>query len=155
MKRCGVLYWIIGCWFTVGLVGCATMKEGAKVVAGTSTKELTEARKTAVVKQFNMNVVECKQKTDEILGKIKTYVYARDALLNLTAIYVSYEDTTPVGIFITAVDQVTTKVEVSSPSTYAKDLIAEKLFAGLEGKDATEKKENKDETGQTDDTKVD
>jgi hypothetical protein len=46
----------------------------------------------------------------------------------MIAIYVSETDTTPVGLFFKEIDKSNTQVEVSSPSTYAKELISEKVF---------------------------
>ena len=72
-----------------------------------------------------------------------SYIYTDDPKKNMLAIYVSEADTTPVGIFLKEMDASNTQIEISSPSTYAKELIAEKLFNLLvteSGKDTNESK---------------
>jgi hypothetical protein len=55
-----------------------------------------------------------------------------DKSKNLIAIYVSEDDTTPVGIFFKVLDNTRTQVSVSSPSKFAQELISGKIFPGLE-----------------------
>lgn len=110
--------------------GCATIKEGAKCAAGVSTRVLEDNRKDAVKKQFNYDYNGCYAKVKEILTASGAYFYAQDK--NMLAIYVSREDTTPVGVFFMEIDAQNTEVEVSSPSTYAKEYISGKIFSGLE-----------------------
>jgi hypothetical protein len=118
------------CLFT--LSGCASVKETAKGIAGVSTKALEDNRGSAITKVFNYNYSACRAKVLEILTDIKAYIYAQNK--DLIAIYVSEEDTTAVGIFFKEIDANNTQVEVSSLSTYAKELISAKLFSGLEGR---------------------
>jgi hypothetical protein len=59
---------------------------------------------------------------------IGAYIYVKDIKKHMIAIYVSETDTTPVGLFFKEIDKSNTQVEVSSPSTYAKELISEKVF---------------------------
>lgn len=120
--------------FMLNCAGCASVTEMAKGLAGISTRALEEARAGAVVKEFNQGYVECYGKTKEALGKIGAYIYAENEAKKMIAIYVSKEDTTPVGLFFTEMDKATTRVEVSSRSTYAKELISEDVFAFLEGR---------------------
>ena len=49
----------------------------------------------------------------------------------MIAVYFSESDTTPIGIFFKEIGANTTQMEVSSPSSYAKELIAERLFSVL------------------------
>lgn len=112
--------------------GCATIKEGAKCFIGVSTKVLEDNRKTAITKTYNYDYFTTYTKTLDSLKKMEAYVYSQGIKKNLIAIYVSEEDTTPVGIFFEEVDKDNTKIEISSPSTYAKELIAKKLFEDLE-----------------------
>jgi hypothetical protein len=49
----------------------------------------------------------------------------------MLALYVSEEDTTPVGVFLTERGKFRTLVEVSSPSTYGKEKIAQTIFDSL------------------------
>jgi len=109
--------------------------EGAKGFAGISTKSLEEGRKGAILKQVNYDYNTCYYKTKEFLiTHTKAYIYAQGLKKHMLAIYVSEEDTTPVGIFFKEIDAANTQIEVSSPSTYAKEFIAGKVFSILEEK---------------------
>lgn len=119
-------------FFTLGLFGCQTLKESGRGIAGVSTKILEDKRNEAIKKTFGYDFAVCQDKTKECLKKIGAYIYSRDAKKQLIAIYVSDQDTTPVGVFFTQVDNANTQVEVSSPSKYAKELISRKLFSYLE-----------------------
>lgn len=112
--------------------GCANLKEAVKGVAGISTNEVEKSRPGAIKKDFNLTYEICYDKVLKILKKIGAYVYAADKSKNLVAIYVSEEDTTCAGIFFTEIGANNTQVEVASPSTYAKELIAGKLFKQME-----------------------
>jgi len=114
------------------MCGCAALSEVAKRFYGVSTRILEDNKETAIVKVFNYDYSQCYGKTLAILKDIKAYVYAKDAEKKLVAVYVSEEDTTPVGIFFTEEDKNKTRIEVSSPSTYARELISDKLFSRLE-----------------------
>jgi hypothetical protein len=50
----------------------------------------------------------------------------------MIAVYVSESDTTPVGVFFKGVDNSNTEISVSSPSLYAKELIAKILSLELD-----------------------
>lgn len=121
--------WVIGYGLLlVSLSGCAGIKETAKGVVGISTKSLEENRKDAIVKAFNYDYFTCYTKTLDTLRHIGAYIYIQDIKSHMIAIYVSEEDTTPVGLFFKDIDAANTQVEVSSPSTYAKEFIAAKIF---------------------------
>jgi hypothetical protein len=124
------------------LPGCSTLKEGTKCVMGVSTKVLEDNRKGAITRTFDYDYHATYNKSMEALKAMEAYVYYKGAAGQLIAVYVSTSDTTPVGVFFKAVDNAHTQVEISSPSTYAKELIAKRLFARLAGlPDPTEKKE--------------
>lgn len=126
-------YWVIGYWLLViGLAGCATVTEGAKGFAGVSTKTLEDSRKDAITKTFNHDYFTCYTKTSDILKRIGAYIYAQDVKKHMFAIYVSGQDTTPVGIFFKEMDAAHTQIEVASPSIHAREFIAARLFAALE-----------------------
>ena len=127
--------------------GCATVTEGVKCVAGVSTKALEDGRKTAIKKTFNFDYITCDTKVREVLKKTGAYIYADKKAQKLIAIYMSESETTPVGIFFTEMGPLNTQVELSSPSTDAKEIESKKIFNFLEGK--TDKLE--DEKGQVDD----
>ena len=111
------------------LGGCASLKEKAKCIAGVSTKDLEIGRTNALVQSFAYDYNTCYNKVREALIKNDAYIYAKKQ--DLIAIYVTAQDTTPVGLFFKKIDAGSTQVEVSSPSTYAKEQIAAKVFAAL------------------------
>ena len=116
------------------LVGCAGVKEKLRGMAGVSTKVLEDNRKDAVSTSVQRDYNTCYLMTKTILDKIKAYIYADDTRKRLIAIYVSEKDTTPVGIFFKESGSNATQIDVSSPSAFAKNLIAGELFPALEGK---------------------
>jgi len=73
------------------------------------------------------------KKIIDVLKKEGAYVYRDDLSRNLIALYLSETDTTPVGVFLTEVDKGNTRIEVSSPSTYGKEVIADIIFSSLSG----------------------
>ncbi len=107
--------------------GCATVIEGTKGVLGVSTKILEEGRKDAITKTYNYSYDECRQKVIARLARYGCYIYARDEKEKMLAIYISETDTTPVGIFFKVVDSEHTQIQVSSPSTFGKELIAARI----------------------------
>jgi hypothetical protein len=125
------------------------MKEGIKCVRGVSTKVLEDGRKEAIKKTFDFDYATCDSKVREILKKAGVYIYADDKTEKLIAIYTSASDTTPVGIFFEVMGSNSTQVEISSPSTDAKEQLSKRIFNFLEGKpEATEEeKGNSDAKG--------
>ena len=115
----------------LNFIGCARLKETAKGIAGISTKVLEDNRRYALTKTFNYDYFTCYTKVIDALKRIDAYIYVKDIKKHMIAIYVSGADTTPVGLFFKEIDKSNTQVEVSSPSTYAKELIAEKVFKSL------------------------
>ena len=118
--------------FMLLLSGCATIKEDAKKILGVSTKALEEGRKEAIKKQFNYDYNTCYNKIKAILKENGSYIYAQGLKKHMLAVYVSEQDTTPVGLFFKEIGTANTQIEVSSPSTYAKELISTKVFSELE-----------------------
>jgi len=114
----------------IALTGCAHVKEMSKGVLGISTNEIEKERPRAIKKVFACDYKKAYDNTLVALANMGSYVYAKTN--DLVAIYVSEEDTTVVGIFFKAIDASNTKLEVSSPSTYAKEFIADRLFARIE-----------------------
>ncbi len=118
----------------IGLSGCETVREGVKGFLGVSTRSLEEARKDAIIKTFNYDYATCHKMTLDILKRMHAYIYAQNTKKHMVAVYVSKEDTTPVGLFFKEIDATNTQIEVSSLSTYAKEFISEKVFSVLENK---------------------
>lgn len=127
-------HWVIALlgYSVIGLLGCAALTEGAKGFAGISTKILEDTRKDAIAKNFNYDYNTCYNNTQEILKRIGAYIYAKAPEKNMLAIYVSGEDTTPVGLFFKEIDKTHTRIEVSSASTYAREFISQNVFSVLD-----------------------
>ena len=112
-------------------ISCATMKETAKGIAGTSTKVLEEGRVNAITKNFNYDYFTSYTKSLDALKEMSAYIYKQSLKEHMIAVYVSKRDTTPVGIFFKEIGVDNTLVEVSSPSLTAKGLISARLFKSL------------------------
>ena len=119
---------------SIVLLGCATLWEGTKGLAGVSTRALEDNRKSAITKTFNYDYFTCYTKSLDILKHMNAYIYMQSIKKHMIAIYVSEQDTTPVGLFFKEIDATNTQVEVSSPSTYAKEFISGKVFSVLDKK---------------------
>lgn len=128
----GFKYFVI-CTFLFVILssGCASVKETALGIMGVSTKELDKNRPAAIKEVFNCEYKICYNETIEILKSIGAYIYAIDVPNNLVAVYVSPADTTAVGVFFKKLGADKTQIEVSSPSTYGKELIAKNIFSRL------------------------
>ncbi|HTY44486.1 MAG TPA: hypothetical protein VMD52_00630 [Patescibacteria group bacterium] len=123
----------VGVLFLFGMAGCSSLGEGMRGFLGVSTKALEQERGSALSRNFEYDYFTAYSRTLDALKQIKAYIYAKGISKHMIAIYVSQDDTTPVGIFFTEKEKNLTRVEVSSPSTYAKETIAQKLFSLLEG----------------------
>ncbi|MDO8661868.1 MAG: hypothetical protein Q7K98_01420 [Candidatus Omnitrophota bacterium] len=120
-------------FLTILLSGCAQTKEVCKGVLGVSTEVLEDGRKEAIKKEFNYDLITCHNKIRSILKIAGSYIYCDDLQKDILALYISGEDTTPVGIFLTETGKEKTLVEVSSPSIYGKESISKLVFEGLAG----------------------
>jgi len=127
------------------LSGCSGFKETTRGFLGVSTKILEDKREGAIKKDFSGDLETIHNKIKDILKKEGSYIYRDDLARNLIALYVSNADTTPVGVFLTEVDKNNTRIEVSSPSTYGKEFIADIIFSSLDGS-----RKLKNEKGKTD-----
>ncbi|MDD4938864.1 MAG: hypothetical protein PHE18_00450 [Candidatus Omnitrophica bacterium] len=125
---------LIICFLISNLTGCATIIESCKGLAGVSTRSVEDARKNAIKKAYNYDYSSCVSQVRDILKGIRSYIYADNGRKQMIAVYLSEEDTTPVGIFFKEIDPKSTQVEVSSPSTYAKEFISGKISDVLEKK---------------------
>jgi len=112
--------------------GCVSPKEAWRGFAGISTKVLEEGRGKALAKEFAYDQPVCYDKVIGILEDMRAYVYAKDKNRSFIAVYVTRTDTTPVGLFFTAGPAGRTKIEVSSPSTFARESFSAKLFGALD-----------------------
>jgi len=125
---------VTGCWMLVTFLGCAGLSEGLKGFLGISTRELDGLRKEAITKTVNYDYLTSYKMTLNALKELGSYVYAKDPARRMIAAYRSETETTPVGIFLTAVEDQKTKIEVTSPSTLIKQDVAQKIFAAFEEK---------------------
>lgn len=114
------------------LYGCSSLKEDMRGFAGISTKVLEDNRENGLKITFKHDYDSCYKKIMDVLVLNKCYIYANDPRKDMIAIYVSNEDTTPVGIFLKAIDVNSTLIEISSPSTYAKEAIAKVVFSAFD-----------------------
>ena len=125
---------VAGYLLSTALLGCVAVKEAGKGFVGVSTKVLEEKRKDSLKKSFVLDYSRCYLKVKEILsqkGK-EAYIYAEVPKEKLIAAYLSSADTTPVGVFFTEEAGGNTLIEVSSPSIYAKEEIANRIFTGID-----------------------
>lgn len=107
--------------------GCSSLNENVKMLEGRSTAPVKESRKDALVKVFDCDRDTCYMNAENILKKVsRVSIYSKDK--DLIALYYINPNTTPVGIFFTSVDSTHTKVEVSSPSRNAREVIAKCVF---------------------------
>ena len=125
------------------LTGCAIIQDTAKGIAGVSTKELQEGRKDAIVKQFDYGYNTCFNKVKKTLTLKGSYLYAQSMPRHMIALYVSEEDTTPVGIFFKEIGTNKTQIEITSASKYAKEFIAKRLQNIDERQDAPKEVDSK------------
>ena len=135
LRRLGLLAFL-GC-FLLEMLGCANIKEMTKGLMGISIQCLEKARKNAVSQNFNYDYSTAYNKTLNALKGMQAYIYCKNIKKYMIAIYVSETDTTPVGIFFKETGKDTTQIEVSSPSSYARDIISAKLFSILAGNPVT------------------
>lgn len=126
-----ILLW--GCC-VITVSGCAGVKECAKGFAGISTRVLEEGRKEAIAMTFDYDYAALYARAKEILTRTHSYIYAQSQAKHMIAFFVSEWDTTAVGIFFKEIEANKTEIQVSSPSTYAKELIAGRISSVLEGK---------------------
>jgi len=129
-----VFKYLMFLFLIIAAAGCATVTDTLKCVAGVSTNALETWRDEAIKKIFAFDYATTESKVREILKKTGAYIYADVKEKQLIAFYVSEADTTPVGIFLTQIDASDTQIEISSPSTDAKEIIAKRVFNYLEGK---------------------
>jgi hypothetical protein len=132
MKHLNNTVSLAACCMIVLLAGCAGVRETAKGVAGVSTKALEDGRANAIKKTFSVDYAKCRDMVNEVLKENSVYVYARDEAKKMIAFYLTESDTTPVGVFFTALNDTSTEVAVTSPSRYSKEFIADKISARFE-----------------------
>jgi len=120
------------CCLVIWVLGCAGLVESTRGILGVSTKVLEDGRKNAIKKLYPADYAMCKKTVDGVLADNKAYVYSSNESKKMVAFYLSDSDTTPVGVFFIVKGDALTEVSVSSPSRYAKELIADKISARVD-----------------------
>ena len=119
---------VMVCAICICLCGCAGPRNVVKAVIGNSTAELEAGRKDAYVKIFDNDYKACYANVLAIIKKMpSTTIYAQNG--SMIAIFCVNPNTTPVGIFFTAIEPTRTQVEVSSPSRSMKEWVARNVFS--------------------------
>ena len=132
MKYLKLLPGILFTFCFIYLYGCSSLKEDVRGFTGVSTKILEDDRENGMKITFKHDYNSCYRKIMDVLVLNKCYVYANDPRKDMIAIYVSEEDTTPVGIFLKTIDGNTTLIEITSPSTYTKETISKVVFSAFD-----------------------
>ena len=114
MRYLKLLSGILFTFCFIYLYGCSSLKEDMRGFAGVSTKILEDNRENGLKITFKHDYDSCYKKIMDVLVLNKCYVYANDPRKDMIAIYVSDEDTTPVGVFLKAIDGNSTLIEISS-----------------------------------------
>lgn len=124
--------------------GCSHISESTKIVLGTSTKKLEEARVEAISKKFNCGFEDCyeavlslarnEKKIEPVSGEKVYDIFMKDWVKSHIVVMgiEGNVNTTEVGIFFSKAGDSSTKVEVSSLSSSAKRKVAEAVFAELD-----------------------
>jgi len=126
-----ILFIVFLSFSSLFLSGCARIKEISKGIRGVSTRELEKRRVDAIKRTYDCKYEDAYEKVLKVLKEAGCYIYAKDLKTRMIAIYVSEQDTTPVGIYFNSSAHAT-EIAVSSPSTYAKELISGKIFPSFE-----------------------
>jgi uncharacterized protein YceK len=113
--------------------GCASIKECAKEILGSSTKSLEEAREKGVSQTFDLDYASIFDKTIGILKGMNAYIHIRDRQKGVIVAmeFPGYTNTTDIGIFFTAIGSNQTKLEISSRSSGLLYYASDKIFSRL------------------------
>jgi len=107
--------------------GCASLQESARGVLGTSVKEVEQSRNKSVKLVIPGDYNTAYESVLSELKKEGRYIYRRDRKEHLIAFYMSNENTTVAGVFLNDLGTGKTEIEIASPSSYARNLLAESL----------------------------
>jgi hypothetical protein len=122
--------------------GCAQTTETAKVIWGSSTRALEDARTEAISKTHNSSFNDCfngvlslaRNEGSQPLNKKVFEIFQKDFIKGVIVVMgiKGNVETTEVGIFFMEHGPQMTKVEISSLSRSAKEKVAEAVFAELD-----------------------
>ena len=138
MRNSLVFMQLLGIGLLLG--GCAQTVETVKVVWGSSTRALEEARAEAVREEFPLAYDACFREVLQIAGTEKWEIFIKDKKQG-TIVVIGIPgnvNTTEVGIFLDKAGASRTKVEISSLSSSAKLKAADILFEELRKSGAPE-----------------
>lgn len=116
------------------LGGCAQTAEFSRTIWGSSTRALEKARVNALVRNYNQPVSRCYDEVIKASEESKFHVFidnkpkATIVLMGITGAV----NTTEVGVFFSELADGQTKVYISSLSSNAKRIVADKIFAHLD-----------------------
>ena len=123
------------CLFTGGCGRISdSLVEPAKVLWGSSTRALENARSSAIRKTYQCPYSQCYETVLEIVKKNEWAVFIDDPVKRHIVILgiKGSVNTTEVGIFFSGLSKKNITIEVTSLSTLAKRKVAEILFAALD-----------------------
>ena len=110
------------------LSGCATTRDLGAGIAGLSTAPIEDSWGTALTRVVEEDYKACYARIEELLKKMPVKVYAKRK--EMIALFETSVNTTPVGIYLTPIDDTHTQIAIASPSTTAKEWIAACVFSG-------------------------
>jgi len=129
-----VFYFAIITAMALSVFGCARIKEAVKVLWGSSTQALEDARHQGVSKNYSCNIELCFEDILEIAKKEDLKVFIKDRkqwLIVVMGLKDSIE-TTEIGFFFSAIGSKETRIEVVSLSDYAQHNTADLFFTSLD-----------------------
>ena len=131
MSKFFPILFLLICFLSTG--GCARVSETAKIVWGSSTRALEEARTDAKTKTYSCTFSQCFDQVLKIATEEKYTVFIQDRVHGRVVVMGvrGNLNTTEVGIFFDELDESRVKIDVTSLSTTAKIKVAEALFTAL------------------------
>ncbi len=127
---------IIIIFFILSAGGCARIIEPFKVIWGSSTRALEEARDQAISKTYNCDLGACYDAVLEIVKERKYVLFINECLKKRLVVMgiPGNVDTTEVGIFFRELKKSEVQIDISSLSSSAKERIAKAVFEELDKK---------------------
>ncbi len=134
MKR--FRFFCAGGFFFFSIVGCARLADTPKVLWGSSTRALEEAREEALRKTYQTNFGECFEAVLTIARESGHTIFIQDRRKRHMILMgvKGNVGTTEVGIFFEESPGPQTTVDITSLSTTAKEKVAKVIFEELDKK---------------------
>ena len=120
--------------FMILVSGCASIQEPFKTFWGSSTRVLENARQNSQAKEFSCSYNDCFEKAIKALKEARLDIFLKDKLQHKIVVMNAKNsvDTTEVGIFFAELNKDKVKIEVSSLSPRAANIVSAELFPELE-----------------------